>query len=1710
MLDFKEKLKQFVDKTDDEILQYLFHYWDIEYSGQPFKLIVGGYEKSLKTDKNGNEFGFFQEVRSLNGDILYYPFRLGLVNLFTMHKPNISSNEYWLVDVRLNNKTIRDKQRNHFALALANNVFGKPKNTFIELVDKEKFIKDIFNKRGATADDAGLISRAINKLAGDMYTDLSERFVFELLQNADDMPKDNNGVNVKLHLLDNNILFIHNGLPFSKDDIRAITDIGNSTKKKNPSQTGYKGIGFKIVFQESENVLIKSGGFSFSFDKNHPYYDALKRSIYEGLTNDEIPWQLKPIWTENYRYDTEIQSNTEFMSNNTEVAIAINTNRISQFKTDITSLLQEPRFILFLRNIKSIKVDGISRPVEITKSKSGKAISLKSNNEHLSDWLTFNDIEIIISNEVKDAIVSDKAVPPKLKEIDSTKINFICQIIEDKITPIAPETSFLFTYLPTDVNDYKFPFLVNADFLTTANRQSIHVKNKWNLFLFEEIGRNCINWIAEISTTEYMATAYNLLPNTENSINDLPWQSFYNGYTKALNETEFILSESGNLIKLNEACIDNSGFSKYVESSTFKALLNFNGELISKEIIDSRPIATAIEEFGQGKIIKINDIIQSVSNESFRNWLSDPENNIIFLKYLGENSLLELFISKDIFLSDDLQLHNSNELYLSLGLAYKELNWLNYKKILHPSVSSSLSAIKLPLKQYDPIPFINEVICKKQRKNIIEGLNNGSIPFADFYSYLSKYASNPLFPATEIKSFPIKTLQAILPSWSSSIYYNTNSLIKLSTEKALPDGLFHLIDDNWSNNSNMKLLGEKLGVHIFLDNEPFNFIQTIIAANKNKINQFYLSQTSIGINSNASLWSVILSSYKNLSDTQKENISAIIKTLPVLSKKGSFKELHTLYLPSEFTDNDALETLSLQFPNSNIDFVSADYLEHPSIDKSEIRALFKKLDAKTDTKDFLQHTLMPNLNQLPTDLFVPLTRLLYENRDTEPIINAVIRNTHFKLKTKENAFKSVNECYVGSPYIDETQMPNPLHIVPLLNQISAEYSGSHFDAWRKFFSEKLKVRELKNETEIISLKLKHIADNLQLWQNEEASVSLWRDIFLLYKSGKLALTNINLSYLKRIPLLCKGENNSNFHNSNAIHFSSPYKPTFDFEKIFGSESGVPFLSEKYKYEDGTELTKFFEQIGVTQYFEQNRHSAICQNIPTADGQKKPASQLFKYEFKKYVGESNIAFENLSKFTHNGRTLEDLFGFKSKLDVNTILSYITTSQPNRRELKDLITELLKVYNPNNYNNLINAFIAGSKLLSTAKAYNLVSELHSIDESIRSGIRENEYLIDPLFSKQEQDRERYLKLFKIKNLKIDDFNPEFDNQIPDSEFTNRVKERLVFLALDSDSEKYLEIENDFKAKFKVWKIKKCSKISLKYTAEKSKIVKEDNRNFILPDEKTIYYLGHWVEQRNYPLVQWLRENILNITKPLQFVQDILLNNPSDIIFDFENKGRPVPEEIKHRFRLIHPTQDETLTPKFNEAEASTGNIETGNKTSKGPNTIKDILIDASDEEITYISEIINISRDKDGQIDANTTAKIKTLKYLKANRDVSNIADKGLYLQVDSDKIIVRSAQKGLLYLDLYDWGELNEVNVKIAIYTNNEIAIFDSQEALFQFCKPQNTFGVLRIPDNYTIEDYNSLDDIKEKNKWHFVFIVNKDAKAAKSYEELLNLDDYNF
>lgn len=196
------------------------------------------------------------------------------------------------------------------------------------------------------------------------------------------------------------------------------------------------------------------------------------------------------------------------------------------------------------------------------------------------------------------------------------------------------------------------------------------------------------------------------------------------------------------------------------------------------------------------------------------------------------------------------------------------------------------------------------------------------------------------------------------------------------------------------------------------------------------------------------------------------------------------------------------------------------------------------------------------------------------------------------------------------------------------------------------------------------------------------------------------------------------------------------------------------------------------------------------------------------------------------------------------------------------------------------------------------------------------------------------------------------------------------------------------------------------------------------------------------------------------------------------------------------------DETLSESEDETHAAIEQLK--------PKTIKDIFPDVTEEDEAYIKGIINFSYDTEGQMDANTTAKIKTLVAIKDQYATYQISDEGRFLRAGTDEILVRSAQNGLLYLDIYHWGRLNETNVKLSVYTKNLIEIFDSQEQLIQYTKPQNKFGIVRMPNEYDLDDYNSLDNISDKGKWHYVFIVNEKTKVAQSYKEIMNLDDYNF
>ena len=98
----------------------------------------------------------------------------------------------------------------------------------------------------------------IRKIVEDLYPD-SAHFIYELLQNAEDT----GASTASFSLSKSSLTFEHNGRTFDEKDLRAITNIGESTKGRDDDKIGRFGVGFKAVFAYSETPQIWSPSYSF-------------------------------------------------------------------------------------------------------------------------------------------------------------------------------------------------------------------------------------------------------------------------------------------------------------------------------------------------------------------------------------------------------------------------------------------------------------------------------------------------------------------------------------------------------------------------------------------------------------------------------------------------------------------------------------------------------------------------------------------------------------------------------------------------------------------------------------------------------------------------------------------------------------------------------------------------------------------------------------------------------------------------------------------------------------------------------------------------------------------------------------------------------------------------------------------------------------------------------------------------------------------------------------------------------------------------------------------------------------------------------------------------------------------------------------------------------------------------------------------------------
>ncbi|HWJ28772.1 MAG TPA: hypothetical protein VNS32_19665, partial [Flavisolibacter sp.] len=490
-------------------------------------------------------------------------------------------------------------------------------------------------------------------------------------------------------------LVMHNGVPFNQDDVEAITSAAESTKRNDRKKTGYKGIGFKSVFTDSEEVIIKSGGFLFTFKRDHLSYnnfdtfyfskkryyeypalleeDKLKyskqRKTFNG--NTDIPWQLIPIWLEELPRELN-DSRLAKYNNNVGFAIKFGKEKVKDYLEAVNYFVERPHFMLFLRHVNLFK----SFKNGVTVRKSGKTIvtiekiTFNGDNlklvyyKHLIDDIPVNDkaladegiaifkkAKINEYGEISHYFSSDEegkqiieSIPPKLAAFEVTSISFAAPVINGKISCepaylTAKKFSSFYTYLPMKETRLQLPFLVNADFVPSSNREELQGDNQWNEYIISKIAFHHIRFIQQIANqsiksgrfeAEYLSLLLANLLEEDSSI-QLLIRKYNEVYSQSLKDVAFVISDKKELITISEVILDATGIANLLGCDFFYRLTSTDKRL-PHSLINSTYLNYAYLQTDKYSAVNlIADLSEVSSLEILKNELSDLDN----IKYLN-------------------------------------------------------------------------------------------------------------------------------------------------------------------------------------------------------------------------------------------------------------------------------------------------------------------------------------------------------------------------------------------------------------------------------------------------------------------------------------------------------------------------------------------------------------------------------------------------------------------------------------------------------------------------------------------------------------------------------------------------------------------------------------------------------------------------------------------------------------------------------------------------------------------------------------------------------------------------------------------------------------------------------------------------------------------------------------------------------------------
>ncbi|KAK1512450.1 uncharacterized protein CCOS01_14690 [Colletotrichum costaricense] len=447
-----------------------------------------------------------------------------------------------------------------------------------------------------------MIGSSVITLAKNLYSSKA-RFVFELLQNADDntyAKASSLGSKpfVSFRVFPRKIVVECNEDGFTQENLEAICAVGQSSKTGAQGYIGEKGIGFKSVFMVAHKVHIQSGSFSFSFGHK---------------PGDSGMGMISPIWEE---------TSEELESPLTKITLHLHDAgdqyELAKTRASIRSQFEtlQAKMLPFLRNIRQIQVAFYDDHEEQTSSVTYDLTRLEpshvllkkiktekeASEESVQHFRTFHHtVEGLAKNENRTYSKSEEASQAYSK----SEVILAFPISETSAPIIEPQE--VFAFLP--VRPVGFNFLIQADFVTEASRQDIVKDSRRNIGLLKGVAEAFAIAVTELSEHEALRYTWpSYLPDKKTGSWDAFWLS--------------LVDEIGSKLRNAPAFYDHKGSGRRLLSDLLYAVPGMFDEYDELLLDDGDPAEVISQNYDATWLETLKNYgLQNATFETFFEWL---------------------------------------------------------------------------------------------------------------------------------------------------------------------------------------------------------------------------------------------------------------------------------------------------------------------------------------------------------------------------------------------------------------------------------------------------------------------------------------------------------------------------------------------------------------------------------------------------------------------------------------------------------------------------------------------------------------------------------------------------------------------------------------------------------------------------------------------------------------------------------------------------------------------------------------------------------------------------------------------------------------------------------------------------------------------------------------------------------------------------------